>query len=94
MEERARLGLSQTKMAELGNYSLGAYHNYETGKKLPELNYLLTAQSRGLDLLYIIHGRRSSNENNAELDALMQKIEQLKEKERAAVAALVNALSD
>lgn len=93
MEERKRLGLSQEDMAALGGYKIGAYHKYETAKKLPELGYLLAAQDKGLDLLYVIHGRRSTSENNAELDALMQKIEELKEKERAAVTALIDALS-
>lgn len=92
-EERTRLGLSQTKMAELGDYSLGAYHNYETAKKLPDLKYLINAQERGLDLLYVIHGRRSSESGSEALQGLMRKIEQLSEKERAAITALVDALA-
>lgn len=92
LEERARLCLNQTDMAELGGYSLGAYHSYENAKKLPELRFLFVAAENGLDLNYVLHGVRKTTGAAAEVESLLSNLETLSDKDRTAVLELINAL--
>lgn len=92
LEERGRLGLTQTDMAKLGGYGIAAYHNYESAKKLPELRYLFKASEEGLDLHYVIHGVRKAIGGAAEVEALQEKLERLPAQQKAALLALVDSL--
>ncbi len=92
LEERVRLGLTQTDMAKLGGYGIAAYHNYETARKLPELKYLFKASEKGLDLYYVIHGVRRVTGSAAEVASLQEKLERLPAKQKAALLAMVDSL--
>lgn len=63
-ESRDALGLSQTEMAEavLAGGARGATRqtqsNYEKGERMPDAGYLAVAADLGVDVLYVITGRR------------------------------------
>lgn len=58
-EERTRLGLSQTELAELGCVQRNTLFNYEKGVRSPDADFLARIAGRGADVLYIVTGRRS-----------------------------------
>lgn len=58
-EERIRLGLSQTELAELGCVQRNTLFNYEKGVRSPDADFLARIAGRGADVLYIVTGRRS-----------------------------------
>ena len=73
-EERERLGLSQSKLGEELGVSLGSQGNYEGGKRDPDADYLSRAAVIGVDVLYVLTGRRlpapSAHEGARDLDLL------------------------
>lgn len=58
-EERKRLGLNQSEFAILGGVQKTAQLNYESGKREPDVAYLLKLESHGVDAAYILTGVRS-----------------------------------
>lgn len=58
-EERERLCLSQVLFAGKMGVSRMSQVNYETGKRSPDAEYLLTASEFGVDVGYVITGKRS-----------------------------------
>lgn len=73
-EERERLGYNQTDFAALGGASKNSQYNYEKGERSPDAEYLSAVSQVGLDVLYVVTGRRLPAEmealSNAELDLL------------------------
>lgn len=58
-EERERLGLSQSELAEHGGIKKGAQINYEKGDRSPDTDYLHGIMAAGADVCYIVTGMRS-----------------------------------
>lgn len=56
--ERDRLGLSQLSFAELGGVKRTTQHLYETGVRVPDIHYLERIQTGGVDLTYLVLGKR------------------------------------
>lgn len=67
-EERERMGLSQGAFGEIGGVKANAQGNYEKGDRSPGADYLASVAKVGVDVLYIITGRRLP----AELDSFSQ----------------------
>lgn len=61
--ERKRFGLSQDAFAEIGGVKLNAQGNYEAGRRIPKADYLARLDSAGIDVLYVLTGRRSKQVN-------------------------------
>lgn len=57
-EERERLGLSQAEFGERAGVTKQSQHMYEAGKRSPDSNYLTSVALQGVDVLYVITGRR------------------------------------
>jgi len=57
-EERQRLGLSQTVLGEAGGVLVQAQRLYEQDKRKPDIGYLSAIAASGVDVLYVITGRR------------------------------------
>jgi len=57
-EERERLGLVQTDMAEIGGVKKQSQINYESGKRKPDSEYLAAVAERGVDITYVLTGHR------------------------------------
>lgn len=69
-EERVRLKLTQPQFAALGGVEKGAQIRYESGKGSPSASHLAAAAERGLDVLYVITGRREPGPNTKSISYL------------------------
>jgi len=58
-EERERIALSQTTMAEAVGSTRKSQFNYETDSRHPDALYLAALDGIGVDVLYVVTGRRS-----------------------------------
>lgn len=59
-EERNRLGMNQTEFAQLGGVGKTTQINYEKGERFPDAAFLAAVSSAGVDVLYVVTGRRAS----------------------------------
>ena len=57
-EERLRLKLSQEEFGQLGGVAKIAQFNYEKSKRRPDIDYLEKIYKNGVDILYVVTGRR------------------------------------
>lgn len=57
-EERIRNKLTQTALAELGGVQPNAQGHYESGHRMPRVDYLL-AIAGVIDITYLVSGRRT-----------------------------------
>lgn len=62
-EERARLGLTQEKMALIGGVQKRAQARYEAGERCPDGHYLSLIAELGVDVNYVLTGRRTAANN-------------------------------
>ena len=62
--ERKKIGLSQTAFAELAGLRKQSQVHYETGKRYPDGNYLSAIAKHGVDVLYVLTGRRETGNAN------------------------------
>lgn len=96
-EERERIGLSQTEFAAKAGASKNSQYNYEKGERSPDAAYLAAADEMGVDVLYVVTGRRtpeaSSSFNGDEID-LVEHYRQLPEGDRQHTHKMVNALAE
>lgn len=60
-EERNRLELNQPDFGLIGGVGKQSQINYESGKRFPDADYLMSIASTGADLLYILTGQRGSS---------------------------------
>lgn len=58
-EERKRLKLSQTQLAEVAGTTKNSQSNYEKGKVCPSATYLVAVATVGVDVQYVLTGQRS-----------------------------------
>ena len=59
LEERLRLGLNKSQMAERGGVAQPTYLRYENGERSPDGDFLAAIDNAGADVLYVLTGRRS-----------------------------------
>lgn len=59
-EERKRLKMNQTQFAELAGTTKNSQLNYEKGNVCPSAAYLAAIAAAGVDVQYVLTGRRSS----------------------------------
>lgn len=59
-EERDRLGLSQFALAEIGGVAKRTQAAWECGDQVPNAEYLALTADAGLDVMYVVAGRRAS----------------------------------
>lgn len=55
-EERKKLKLSQSEMADAGSIGRTAQVSYEAGQTFPDVHYLTLIQATGVDMTYILGG--------------------------------------
>ncbi|WP_409279994.1 helix-turn-helix domain-containing protein [Pseudomonas sp. KCJK8751] len=58
-EERERLGMTQRVFGDIGGVEPNAQGKYESGERLPRLEYLAALATRGVDALYVLSGIRT-----------------------------------
>lgn len=61
-EERKRLGFTQVAFAEKMGVSLSSQKRYETGERMPGMDYVFAASGLGMDAGYIASATRESSE--------------------------------
>jgi len=59
-EERKRLGLSQSELGELTGISRAAQAAYQAGRNTADVIYGLQASEAGVDMDYVLTGRRAA----------------------------------
>lgn len=59
-EERRRLGYSQQHLARAGGVTAREQRQYEQGEDLPRADYLAALAAQGVDVVYVITGKRST----------------------------------
>lgn len=96
-EERVRLGYNQGDFAAIAGVAKTSQFNYEKGERSPDAAYLAAVAEKGVDVLYVVTGRRtpeaSSSFNGDEID-LVEHYRQLPENDRFHTHKMVNALAE
>lgn len=57
-EERERLKLTQRAFGDIGGVEPNAQGKYESGERAPKADYLAAVAAQGVDVLYVLTGRR------------------------------------
>lgn len=57
-EERSRLGVSQTELAVACGIAKNTQLNYEKDERSPDAKYLTAAEALGMDVYYVLIGKR------------------------------------
>ena len=81
------------EMAERCGVHRNSQAAYEKGRTPFNVAYLLIAQDMGLDIVYIITGRRLDGHLGAEEEMLLSGYAQLSARERVAVLSLISTLA-
>lgn len=69
-EERERRRLNQTEFAALGGVKRVSQHLYEQGERFPDVRYLQRLIDQGVDVRYLLFGRRAPAEDGGDLVTL------------------------
>ncbi|WP_254601912.1 helix-turn-helix domain-containing protein [Cupriavidus taiwanensis] len=91
-EERERLGYSQPAFAALGGASKGSQLAWEKGSAMPNAEFLHIAASVGVDVLYVVTGRRNTSSLGAEEEAVIAGYRMLDARGRTGVLALISGM--
>ncbi|WP_374439096.1 helix-turn-helix domain-containing protein [Pseudomonas panipatensis] len=67
LEERVRLAMTQEDFGALAGVTRKTQRLYESGERVPDANYLAAVADAGVDLLYVVAGRRAELRSNATL---------------------------
>ena len=95
-EERLRLGLSQTELAEKAGIAKNTQHNYEKGIRQPDAAYLTAVADAGVDILYVIRGLRTPGHEealSAREMAILANYRALSEEDQATMQRITDALA-
>lgn len=101
-EERERIGLNQTEFAEKCGVKKLAQSNYEKGVRNPDSLYLAAASVIGVDVLYLITGKRSvlaatsevvDREISKEKQALLNAFDEMSPEQRRAILEVGRVIS-
>lgn len=91
-EERLRTGRSQVEFAEWGGASENSQTAYEKGRTPPTVAYLLRLGEQGVDIGYVLTGRRSAESSGLE-SQVSDMFGQLSTREKGAVFSLLSELT-
>jgi transcriptional regulator with XRE-family HTH domain len=90
LEERKRLGFTQTDFGALGGVSKWTQLNYETGTNNPDLDYLVKIGTVGADILYILTGNHGATSLSSEEESVLVSYRAIASAEqKAALVALM-----
>ncbi|YCH19854.1 helix-turn-helix domain-containing protein [Pseudomonas sp. D1-3] len=96
-EERQRLGLNQSDFAALAGVAKNSQLNYEKGERSPDAEYLAAIAEKGVDVLYVIAGRRTPAAADAISEAeadLLEHFRLLPEGEQGYTRTMIAALAE
>ena len=96
-EERQRLGLNQSDFAALAGVTKNSQLNYEKGERSPDTAYLAAVAESGVDVQYVVTGKRTPDPSDslsaAEAD-LLERYRELPEADRTHTSRVVRALAE
>ncbi|QNH04462.1 helix-turn-helix transcriptional regulator [Pseudomonas sp. B11D7D] len=95
-EERVRLGYNQGDFAAIAGVAKTSQFNYEKGERSPDAAYLAAVAEKGVDVLYVVTGRRTpeaSSSFNGDETVLVEHYRQLPEGDRQHTHKMVSALA-
>lgn len=83
--ERVRLGLTQAQLGTAGGVSLNSQNDYESSTKdrLPKADYLIAIAKVGVDIGFVVTGKRSSSDLPADEQQWLELFRSTSEQERA-----------
>lgn len=88
-----KIGLRQEDFAKLGGAALNSQSRYEQGDGWPKLEYLLKLEEHGVDVGYVVTGRRDDGSLGYEDSQLLEMFGKLTDVEREAVMTMVCILT-
>lgn len=89
-----RLGLNQTEMAEAAGVGFSTYQTYERAGRFPNADALAGLHLAGVDVQYVVSGRRSTDQLSDEQQALLAQWCKLDERGRALVMAVMQTYNE
>ena len=96
-EERDRLGLNQTDFGLQVGVSRGTQKAYELGTGAPDVRYLAALEAIGVDVSYVLIGRRFTQET-ADVDeveqTLIERYRSLNAADKRSVNRIVSAMAE
>lgn len=96
-EERDRLGLNQTDFGLQVGVSRGTQKAYELGTGAPDIRYLMALEGLGVDVQYVLMGRRFTQEVGGMDDVeqtLITRYRSLNSDDKQSVYRIVSAMSE
>lgn len=96
-EERTRLGLNQEAFAQLGGITRNTQGSYEKGERNPDSVYLTAVLKAGVDVPYVLTGRRTRRALEGLTEAeevLLHQIRALSDYDQKAVHRIISAMAD
>jgi transcriptional regulator with XRE-family HTH domain len=96
-EERKRLGLSQQEFGAVGGVEANAQGKYENGERIPRSDYLAALGKKGVDVMYVLSGKRTpiSTDTLSEAErAIIMHYRVLSEDDKDAISQLATSLSE
>ena len=92
-EERLRMSLKQEELAEKAGISKNSLGAYELGRTPINAMLLLILQDLGVDIAYVMTGKRANGSLGTAEASLLSMVGKLSVRERAAVFNLVSTLA-
>ena len=96
-EERVRLGYNQGDFAAIAGVAKTSQFNYEKGERSPDAAYLAAVAEKGVDVLYVVTGRRTpeaSSSFNGDEIALIEHYRQLPSADQVSARKMLCALAE
>lgn len=96
-EERQRLGLNQSDFAAFAGVAKNSQLNYEKGERSPDAGYLAAIAEKGVDVLYVVTGKRTPAAADAISEAeadLLEHFRTLPEGEQGYTRTMIAALAE
>lgn len=90
---RRQLGLTQTDFAAIGSVSLNSQGKYEAGLTEPSASYFASLAAAGVDVHWLLTGRRSTGTLDEDLSIVVDAIAPLSGDQRAAILAVIHAFA-
>lgn len=87
--ERERLGFTQDAFGAIGGVSRRAQANYESGDRSPDLSYLASIERVGVDVLFVITGKRAEATITGEEEVLLKGFRQMDAETKKRTLAMV-----
>ena len=96
-EERERLGMTQRVFGDIGGVEPNAQGKYESGERMPRVDYLAALATRGVDASYVLSGIRTPallDGLSMDESALLKAFRQLSVDDQAALGHLLGRLAN